>query len=152
MDTTHQGTTLDTILHHRQKLTKNPQLSTSSPNCPLKTDTQQQPHTESFFPIFLIFSFSGTTSLQVLRKPDSCQTQLNPTMYQRRSPSRSWGNQTPVNLNWTLQCPKVKALMCPEGPDSHHPGLNPKMYQSWKPSGSQDQTPVSLGWTPQWTP
>ena len=33
MDTT-QGTTLDTILYHRQKLTKNPQLFTSSPNCP----------------------------------------------------------------------------------------------------------------------
>ena len=175
METTHQGTIQDTILYHRQKLTKITQLSTSSLTVlgPHKADFQQQPHTEIFFPIFLTFSFSSTTSLQVLRKLDSCQTRLNPTMSQSWSPSGSWEDQSLVSLNWTPQCLKTEAQVCPEGPGSHKPQLNSIMPQNWSPSGywgdqipsawiephnvpkpkphgsCGDPSPVSLNWTPQ---
>ena len=136
METTHQGTIQDTILYHRQKLTKITQLSTSSLTVlgPHKADFQQQPHTEIFFPIFLTFSFSSTTSLQVLRKLDSCQTRLNPTMSQSWSPSGSWEDQSLVSLSWTPQCLKTEAQVGPEGPGSHKPQLNPTMPQNWSPS------------------
>ena len=148
METTHQGTIQDTILYHRQKLTKITQLSTSSLTVlgPHKADFQQQPHTEIFFPIFLTFSFSSTTSLQVLRKLDSCQTRLNPTMSQSWSPSGSWEDQSLVSLSWTPQCLKTEAQVGPEGPGSHKPQLNPTMPQNWSSSGSWgDQIPSA--WT-----
>ena len=175
METTHQGTIQDTILYHRQKLTKITQLSTSSLTVlgPHKADFQQQPHTEIFFPIFLTFSFSSTTSLQVLRKLDSCQTRLNPTMSQSWSPRGSWGDWSPVSLNWTPKCPEAEAPAGPEETRFHQPELNPTIPQNWNPRGfwgdqilstwvephhvpklkphvfCSDLSPVSLNWTPQ---
>ena len=117
---------------------------------PLKIDTQQQPYKESFFLIFLTFSFSGTTSLQVLRKPGSCQTELNPTMSQSQSLNGSWGARHPSPWIEPQNVSKLKIQWVPRRPDSHQLKLNPTMSQSWNPSGSwKDQTPVSLKWTPQ---
>ena len=71
-------------------------------------------------------------------------------MYQSWNPSGSWGDQTPVSLNWTPQCPKAEAPVGPQWPDSHIPQLNPIKSQSWSTSSSWgDQTPTQPEPTPQ---
>ena len=102
---------------------------------PLKTDTLSISRTQKLSPQFPHLSFNGTSSPQVLRRPDSHQPELNSTMSQSWSPSGSWRNKTPISLNWTPQCPKTET---PAGPEETRllsawtePHNVPKMKPQW---------------------
>ena len=73
------------------------------------TDTHR-----NLLPNFTHLFLQGHYSLQVLRRPDSHQPEMIPTISQTWIPSRSWGNQAPVSLNWTPQCPKDETQVGPE--------------------------------------
>ena len=144
-------TTLDTIPHHGQKLTKTPQLPTSNFSSPESSEdrhTQHQPHTETLSPT----SSPSLSMASPLCKSWGDQTPISlkwTLQYPKaESPNESWGNQSSLSLNWTSQSPKAEAPAHPEGPGSCHHELNPTMSQSWSPSGSWDQTPISVDLTP----
>ena len=174
MDTTHLRTTLDTILYHKNWLNTTfhikpwqswvlwRQLHSATathrnllpnfthlflqghhlPAVPEKTrlpSAWNEPH-----------NIPKLNPQQVLRKPGSCQPELNPTMSQSQNPRGSWG--TRLLSAWTEphNVPKPKPQWVLRKPRSCQPELNPTMSQNWKPSGSWgDQTHVSLNWTPQ---
>ena len=94
-------------------------------------------------------------------------------MSQSWSPRGSWGDWSPVSLNWTPKCPEAEAPAGPEETRFHQPELNPTIPQNWNPRGfwgdqilstwvephhvpklkphvfCSDLSPVSLNWTPQ---
>ena len=131
-DTTHQGTTLDSILYHRQKLIKNPQLSTSSPNCPGSSEDRHSVTAthRKFLPnfphLFLQWHHLPAGPEETRLLSDSTEPHKVPELKNQQVPRRPDSHQPEL----TQQCPKAKVIMGPEGPDSHHPGLSPKMYQS----------------------
>lgn len=153
MDAVHQGTTLDIIIYHRQKLTKNPQLSTSSPNSPESSEDRHSAKATNrkllpnFPHLFLqwhhlpagpeeIRLLSDSTEphnipkmkpQQVLRNPGSWQPELKPTMSQ--SYNGSWGARLPSSRIELQNASKLKPHWILRRPDFHQLELNPTMYQ-----------------------
>ena len=58
----------------------------------------------------ITFSFSCTTSRQVLRRQGSCKCELDPTTSQSQSLSKSWGDLPPISMDSTPCCPEAPGL------------------------------------------